>query len=96
MSYMTERRDGKRNLFTVTIEYALMTDGVSDESNRNGQGLTTNISNNGIGLILTAPVEEGQHIALFGEKLANNSLTGSVRWCTKISDGIYRTGLRLN
>lgn len=95
MSYMTERRDGRRNLFTVTIEYSL-TDEVSDKFIRKGQGLTTNISNNGIGLILTAPVEEGQRIALYGEKLTNNPLTGSVRWCTKISDGIYRTGLRLN
>ncbi len=90
-----EQREEKRNLFTVTVEYSVTSDGPESDCSR-GVGLTTNISKSGLGLILNCPLEKGQRLALSGDRLSDGLLTANVRWCCMISTGIYRIGLRLN
>jgi hypothetical protein len=94
MTFVRKDRAEKRNLFTVTVEYSVPSNGKGDCSK--GVGQTTNISKSGLALIMNCPVDEGQCIALYGSKLADGLLTAEVRWCSKLSEGIYRVGLSLN
>ncbi len=96
MTYAPERRDGKRDLFTVTVEYSVQTPEAVDEGCSKGVCLTTNMSKKGLGLIMDCHVDEGQSIAIYGDNLSGGPLTANVRWCSRVSDGIYRIGLRLN
>ncbi len=96
MTYAPERREEKRDLFTVTVEYAVQTPETEEQGCSKGVGLTTNMSKNGLSLIMNCHVDEGQCIALYGDNLSNGLLTANVRWCSRVSDGIYRIGLRLN
>jgi len=96
MGYASEKRGEKRDLFTVTVEFVLSGVSAAETDCLKGYGLTTNKSSSGIGLITNCPADMGQRLVLSGAKLPNQLLTGSVRWCSRISEGIYRIGLRLN
>lgn len=96
MAHTPERRGEKRDLFTITVEFALSEEETPSNDRVKGYGLTTNKSNGGIGLITNCPVDEGQRVVLFGNKLSDKLVAGNVRWCLKISEGIYRIGVRLN
>jgi hypothetical protein len=95
MTFVRKERAEKRNLFTVTVEYSVPANDPDGDCSK-GVGQTTNISKRGLGLILNCPVDEGQCMALYGSRLADGLMTGQVRWCSKLSDGIYRVGLSLN
>ena len=97
MAYAPERREEKRDLFTVTVEYAVQTPEAENKGcSSQGVGLTTNMSKHGLSLIMNCHMNEGQRISLHGDNLSNGRLTANVRWCSRVSDGLYRIGLRLN
>ena len=96
MTYSPERREERRDLFTVTVEYAVQTPEAEEQGCSKGVGMTTNMSKNGLGLLMNCPVDEGQCMALYGDNLSDGLLTARVRWCSKVSKDIYRIGLSLN
>jgi|GEM_PF-1932906 len=94
MTFVRKERAEKRNLFTVTVEYSL-TSNDPDSDCYKGVGQTTNISTNGLGMIMNCPVNEGQCVALYGNKLSDGLVTGRVKWCNRLSRDMYRVGLSL-
>ena len=96
MTYAPERREERRDLFTVTVEYAVQSPEAEEQGCSKGVGMTTNMSRNGLALLMNCHVDEGQCMALYGNNLSEGLLTASVRWCSKVSAGIYRIGLQLN
>ena len=95
MTFVRKERAEKRNLFIVTVEYSLTSNDPDGECYK-GVGQTTNISRSGLGMIMNCQVDEGQCVALYGSKLASGLITGQVKWCSRVSDGMYRVGLSLN
>jgi hypothetical protein len=95
MALIQRERAEKRDLFTVTVEYFLPSNDPDNDCSK-GVGQTTNISDKGLCILLHCPVDEGQCMALYGSKLSSRLITGQVRWCSKLSEGIYRVGLSLN
>lgn len=93
MSEPVERRKENRNLFTVTVKYAFYKS--SPLSYHTDLGLTTDMSQNGLGLYTNKPVEVGEGLKLYSKRLADKPVTAEVRWCSKVSDALYRVGLMM-
>jgi hypothetical protein len=95
MPHTQEQREEKRSLFTVTVEYSVTSSEFESNCSK-GVGMTTNISSKGLCILMNCPLEEGQCVALYGSKLSDGLLSANARWCSKVSDNLYRIGLRLN
>jgi len=57
-------------------------------------GITVNKSNSGLGLRVFNPLSVGQNVTITGG-LEVPPLQGTVMWCSKLSENIYRAGLHL-
>lgn len=91
MNALVERRIEKREIFTVTVRYLAE---MQEEDCTDGFGVTTNVSSFGVSLFLDCPFRAGQEITVYGGKFSNKPRKSEVIWCTKISDGMFRLGLR--
>lgn len=91
MDSLVERRIDKRDIFTVTVRYLAE---VLEEDCTDGFGVTTNVSSSGVSLFLDCPFRAGQEITVYGGKFSSEPRKTEVIWCTKISEGMFRLGLK--
>lgn len=90
-----ERRREQRDVFTVTVEYSYADNADGRPLNQWAKGLTTNISSKGLGFYTYIPLAAGQSLNISG-RLFRATVPATVRWCSKVSDHIYKIGLRFN
>ncbi len=91
-----ERRVARRDPFTVTVQYSTYSVGDGPADCTKGFAQTANISRGGLCIYTDAPFKKDQCMTLFGRKLSEDLLTATVKWCSKLSEGIYSIGLQLS
>ena len=84
------KKPEKRNDFRRNIEFCLNSP-LPDEV---FIGLTVNKSIDGLGLRVFNPLHVGQEVTIL-KGLDGSTLQGTVVWCTKVGEHVYRAGLRL-
>lgn len=88
-----EKRAEKRELFTVTIEYTYTSLNEGRISCQTNSGLSVNLSASGLGFYTDKALQQGQRLTLYSKKLKDFTIEAQVRWCSKLSDSIYRMGV---
>lgn len=88
-----EKRGAEREFFSTTFEYTWR-----EESGRERMalGLSTNLSQQGLGLYSDRQMAPGQSITLYCPKLDDAPRDGEVRWCRQYAERLYRVGIVFN
>lgn len=96
MTQRPEKRQEKRDFFSVTVDYAYstITDGKLDC--KIGTAVTSNISAAGIGFYADTTFALGQDVKVYGKRLNDNPLSAVVKWCNQVSDNVYKVGMMVN
>jgi len=92
----SERRDLKRDHFTVTLDYAFSTLENGRLDCKKGSAVSVNISKGGLGIYSLSPFSVGQDLKLFCEQLRNTPINAQIRWCSKVSNDLYKVGIMFN
>ncbi len=96
MAYNDNKRKYQRKLFTTTVDY---TYGFRSEGSldiKTGKGVTTNLSDGGLGFYTYMPFCIGQGMDLHIWQMSRKAIPATVRWCSKVSDSIFKVGLMFN
>ncbi len=91
---ITQKRAEERAPFAAAVDY---TYSYSEEDRLKcftAVGITTNLSDHGLGFYTYAPVSSGQAVTVFSRQLSPEPLVTEARWCSKVSDTIFKVGLR--
>lgn len=91
MTDTDNRRKEPRNLFTITVKYSLA--GNQSFNYHTDLGLTMDISDHGLGFYTNKSIDAGQAITLYSKRLSENPVDAEVRWCSQVSEALYRVGL---
>jgi len=96
MTEPSEKRREERRLFTVTFDFTYST--VLDERLRckNSFGISTNISDSGMGFLTNEPFNKGQEITIFCPNIDETPRSAHIRWCLKLSDSLFKIGACFN
>lgn len=87
------RRTEKRSRFATAVNYAYAyTENDSLRCNTS-VGITTNLSTRGLGFYTANPVKASQVVTLFNEQLFPEAVGAEARWCSQVSDSIFKVGL---
>jgi hypothetical protein len=87
------RRQQKRELFTITVEYSFSSFSRDSLNCETGSGITTNISPGGLGFYTDRLIRAGQDLKVFSSHLSTEPINAVVRWCDRISDNMYKVGM---
>jgi hypothetical protein len=90
----SEKRGARRSALTVTFDYSYSFVEAGRLNCTTSQGVTTNISGGGMCFYTIAGVSMGQEMKVFNETLFESPKTAFVRWCSKISESIFKIGLQ--
>ena len=90
----TQRRE-KRESFYVTVDCCVCSLEDAGRKIKTFKALTTNLSDSGVGIYTDRPLEKGDSMALFSERLGDGPLTALVKWCQPASRMGYKVGLEL-
>ncbi|MDA8162869.1 MAG: PilZ domain-containing protein [Desulfobacteraceae bacterium] len=89
-----EKRREKRDLITVPMSYCLAAaSGAQPQKERAASGITLNISGEGICFYTQICLEEGVAVNISSRALRERPRHGTVRWCRKITEELYRVGV---
>jgi hypothetical protein len=88
-----EKRQDKREVFTVTVEYAYSTVSNGRFARKTGAAVTTNLSKGGLGLYTNQLFNTGQNLTINGRQISDDPMNAMVRWCSRVSESIYKIGL---
>jgi hypothetical protein len=94
MTEISDRRKEPRNLFTVTVKYAFA--GSQTDNYHMDLGLTMDISDHGLGFYTNKAIGEGQGVTLWSKRLSETPVEAEVRWCSQVSEALYRVGLHFS
>jgi hypothetical protein len=61
-----------------------------------GEGLSTNMSTSGMGIITSHALGSGQGLMVFSKRLGEVPRRAEVRWCVPQGVNLWRVGIRLN
>lgn len=96
MEELLEKRNEERRLFTITFDFTFSTVLAERLRCKNGFGISTNISESGIGFLTNEPIDAGQNINVFNPRISDNPRSASIRWCVKLSDSLFKVGACFN
>lgn len=96
MSDSSEQRRSKRKFFTVTFEMAYAALEQEHLKCQNSVGISTNISEGGIGFLTNQSLHQGTEIKLYNNRIASIPKNAEVRWCVRISDSLFKVGACFN
>jgi hypothetical protein len=96
MAKAVNKRIEERRLFTVTFDFTYSTIAEERQSCKNGFGISTNISNSGMGFLTNEPFENGQDIKVFNPRISDGPRAAQIRWCVKLSESLYKVGVCFN
>ena len=88
-----EKRRHKRDLVTVPVSYG---PAAADEQAAGGHaagGITLNISDSGICFYTQDRLEQGSTLYVSSRAFWEGPRKGTVMWCRKITEELYRVGL---
>ncbi len=88
-----EKRAEKRELFTVTLEYACTSVDDGRLSCFTSSGVSTNLSTSGMGFYTEGALKRGHDLTLYSSKISLVPVNAKVRWCSKLSESLYRVGV---
>ncbi len=92
-----EKRRHKRDLVTVPVSYSPAPAPVSGRPSGAGaqaaNGITLNISDSGICFYTQGRLEQGTALQISSRAFWEEPRTGTVMWCRKITEELYRVGL---
>lgn len=80
----------------MTVEYAYTALNSGTLSCQVGAGLTTNISEGGLGFYTDHSLEAGQDLTLYSRQIGEQPLSAEVKWCTRLTASLYKVGVMLN
>ncbi len=89
-----EKRRHKRDLVTVPVSYSYAPE--ADERALGGHaanGITLNISDSGICFYTQTRMEQGAALYISSKAFWEGPRKGTVMWCRKITEELYRVGL---
>ncbi|MEJ2183426.1 MAG: PilZ domain-containing protein [Nitrospirota bacterium] len=89
-----DERSEKRDPFSVSMQF-VYTFRNGEHRRARAEGLTTDISDGGLGLYTDRPLKRGQVVKVYSSEMDEAPLRAEVRWCTKYSESLYRVGARL-
>lgn len=93
MAVAHEKRREKRDVFTVTIEYAYSSVTEGKLTRKTGAAVTSNLSKGGMSIYTNQVFNTGQNVTVYSRQIDDDPLNTMVRWCNQISDSIYKVGL---
>ena len=89
-----ERRRGKRELTTVPMSYNVaVTEGAQPEKTGAANGITLNTSGKGICFYTQICLEQDVPVNVTSKALWEQPRHGTVKWCGKITEELYRVGV---
>ncbi len=89
-----ERRRHKRDLTTVPMSYSLpASKGTKAQKSEAANGITLNISGRGICFYTQICLEKGMPVNITSRALWEQPRHGTVQWCRKITEELYRVGV---
>lgn len=94
MAAYQEKRNERREFLAVTVEYSLSFLENGALSCKTSEGITSNISKGGLSLYMNNPIGTGQDIKVFNNRIFEEPKIAFVRWCSKISDSIFKVGVK--
>ncbi|MDA8174895.1 MAG: hypothetical protein M0018_09950 [Nitrospiraceae bacterium] len=92
---LTEKRDSKRDLVTVPISYNYSIQEQGETRNFTMSGISLNLSDAGICFYTHVRLEDGTALNVYGRALWDGARKGTVKWCRKITEGLFRVGVQL-
>ncbi len=87
-----EKRRHKRDLVTVPVSYGPAAS-VTETPGQIAKGITLNISDSGVCFYTQKRLEQGATLYLSSKSFWEKPRMGSVMWCRKITEELYRVGL---
>ncbi len=87
-----EKRRHKRDLVTVPVSYSPAQASGAQAAN----GITLNISDSGICFYTQNRLEQGTILHISSRAFWEEPRTGTVMWCRKITEELYRVGVIFN
>ncbi len=92
-----EKRRHKRDLVTVPVSYSLALAAEAEAPGGHAaNGITLNISDSGICFYTQMRLEQGATLYVSSKAFWEEPRKGTVMWCRKITEELYRVGLTFN
>ena len=88
-----EKRRHKRDLVTVPVSYSLAGAPDAEASGHAVKGITLNVSDSGICFYTQSRLDQGITLYLSSRAFWEEPRKGTVMWCRKITEELYRVGL---
>jgi hypothetical protein len=88
-----QRRSEERRIFTTTFEFKRNPLPGANPVERNLSGIIANRSERGLGFYSSLPLDAGEEITIFCHEINSAPMRARVRWCSKFSTDLFKTGV---
>lgn len=87
------RRTELRSPFATAVNYAYAYTENDILRSTTSVGITTNVSTRGLSFYTAAPVKASQVVTLYNRQIFPEAVGAEARWCSQVSDSIFKVGL---
>jgi hypothetical protein len=89
-----QKRSEDRSVFTAAFEFRRNPGPEADRVQRSFSGVTANKSQGGLAFYSSISLRPGEELTVFCHQLQSAPLKAKVRWCSKLSSNLFKTGVR--